>query len=73
VEALGELELVALAAAEPAALRADPALALAARRGVTRESLNRALSGLPRRGWVRQDEGGYLLTDPAALRPFALS
>jgi CRP-like cAMP-binding protein len=129
-EALGELELVALPAAEVrAALRADPALALAAatalaatvrrltgstadlvfldlprrlaklllaearaeaggvlrvdpgmsqsglaaRLGVTRQSLNRALGGLARRGWVRQDEGGYLLTDPAALRRFAAS
>jgi CRP-like cAMP-binding protein len=55
-------------------LRVDPGMSqsgLAARLGVTRQSLNRALGGLARRGWVRHDEGGYLLVDPAALRRFA--
>lgn len=44
---------------------------LAARLGVTRQSLNRALGGLVRRGWICADEGGYLLRDPAALQRFA--
>jgi CRP-like cAMP-binding protein len=44
---------------------------LAARLGVTRQSLNRALAGLTRRGWISADEGGYVLRDPAALQRFA--
>jgi CRP-like cAMP-binding protein len=55
-------------------LRVDPGMSqsgLAARLGVTRQSLNRALGGLARHGWVRQDDGGYVLADPAALRRFA--
>jgi CRP-like cAMP-binding protein len=44
---------------------------LAARLGVTRQSLNRALGGLVRRGWIRPEDGGYVLRDPAALRRFA--
>lgn len=44
---------------------------LAARLGVTRQSLNRALAGLVRRGWIRLEDGGYVLCDPVALRRFA--
>jgi CRP/FNR family transcriptional regulator, cyclic AMP receptor protein len=44
---------------------------LAARLGVTRQSLNRALAGLVRRGWIGPDDHGYVLRDPAALRRFA--
>jgi CRP-like cAMP-binding protein len=44
---------------------------LAARLGVTRQSLNRALGGLVRRGWVAADGTGYLVLDPVALRRFA--
>ena len=46
---------------------------LAARLGVTRQSLNRALAGLVRREWIRLDGGAYVLCDPAALRRFANS
>jgi CRP/FNR family transcriptional regulator, cyclic AMP receptor protein len=46
---------------------------LAARLGVTRQSLNRALSGLIRRGWISSDEGGYVVHDLPALRRFAES
>lgn len=46
---------------------------VAARLGVTRQSLNRALGGLSRRGWVEVDGGTLLLHDPAALRRFAVS
>jgi CRP/FNR family cyclic AMP-dependent transcriptional regulator len=44
---------------------------LAARLGVTRQSLNRALTGLVRRGWLSADEGGYVVHDLPALRRFA--
>ena len=54
--------------------RVDPGMSqsgLAARLGVTRQSLNRALTGLARRGWLSADERGYVLRDPAALQRFA--
>jgi CRP/FNR family cyclic AMP-dependent transcriptional regulator len=44
---------------------------LAARLGVTRQSLNRALSGLTRRGWLSAAGGGYVVHDLAALQRFA--
>jgi DNA-binding IclR family transcriptional regulator len=44
---------------------------LAARLGVSRPALNRALVGLIRRGWLASDNGSFLLTDAAALRHFA--
>jgi CRP-like cAMP-binding protein len=44
---------------------------LAARLGVTRQALNHALVGLVRHGWIRPEDGGYLLADPGALRRFA--
>jgi CRP-like cAMP-binding protein len=44
---------------------------LAARLGVTRQSLNRALTGLVRRGWVATEGADVVLLDPAALRRFA--
>jgi CRP-like cAMP-binding protein len=44
---------------------------LAARLGVTRQSLNRALSGLVRRGWLSAADGGYVVHDLPALRRFA--
>jgi CRP/FNR family cyclic AMP-dependent transcriptional regulator len=56
------------------AARVDPRMnqsGLAARLGVTRPSLNRALAGLVRHGWVSMDGGSYVLHDVAALRRFA--
>ena len=44
---------------------------VAARLGVTRQSLNRALGGLTRRGWVTTSPTVIVLSDPAALRRFA--
>jgi len=44
---------------------------LAARLGVSRPALNRALGSLIRRGWIDHDGGSLLLTDPDALRRFA--
>jgi len=44
---------------------------VAARLGVTRQSLNRALTGLTRRGWVSVHGNGYAINDLAALRRFA--
>jgi CRP-like cAMP-binding protein len=44
---------------------------LAARLGVTRQSLNRALTGLVRRGWVATEGADVVLLDPGALRRFA--
>jgi CRP/FNR family transcriptional regulator, cyclic AMP receptor protein len=46
---------------------------LAARLGVTRQSLNRALAGLVRRGWIGHDGPDVVLLDPDALRRFAES
>ena len=65
-----------LAGAGPGTERVEPGMSqsgLAARLGVTRQSLNRSLTGLVRRGWVRQEDGGYVLVDPEALRRFAES
>lgn len=44
---------------------------LAARLGVTRQSLNRALGGLARRGWVSVSANVIMLHDQAALQRFA--
>jgi CRP/FNR family cyclic AMP-dependent transcriptional regulator len=44
---------------------------LAARLGVSRPALNRALGSLIRRGWLDHDGGSFLLTDAAALQRFA--
>jgi CRP-like cAMP-binding protein len=44
---------------------------IAARLGVTRQSLNRALAGLARRGWIRVHGHGYAIEDLAALSRFA--
>jgi CRP/FNR family cyclic AMP-dependent transcriptional regulator len=55
-------------------LRVEPGMTqsgLAARLGVTRQTLNRALGDLVRRGWVLPGDGGYVVRDPAALRRFA--
>jgi CRP-like cAMP-binding protein len=46
---------------------------VAAMLGVTRQSLNRALGGLTRRGWVELDGGTVVLLDRAALLRFAAS
>jgi CRP/FNR family transcriptional regulator, cyclic AMP receptor protein len=43
---------------------------VAARLGVTRQSLNRALVGLVRRGWVATEGADVVLLDPGALRRF---
>jgi CRP-like cAMP-binding protein len=60
----------------PGPPRVDPGMSqsgLAARLGVSRPALNRALGSLARRGWIQSDNGGYLLRDAAALRRFAES
>jgi CRP-like cAMP-binding protein len=44
---------------------------LAARLGVARQSLNRAMGGLVQRGWITPEDRGYVIRDPAALRRFA--
>src|SRR3954468_19523094 len=44
---------------------------LAARLGVTRQSLNRALSGLTRRGWIAAEGPVVVVLDAGALRRFA--
>jgi CRP/FNR family cyclic AMP-dependent transcriptional regulator len=44
---------------------------VAARLGVTRQSLNRALSGLAQRGWVTVDGPLVQLDDVSALMRFA--
>jgi len=44
---------------------------IAARLGVTRQSLNRALGGLSRRGWVTTSATVIVLRDAAALTRFA--
>lgn len=44
---------------------------LAARLGVTRQSLNRALSGLTRRGWIHTEGAVVVVHDAGALRRFA--
>ena len=44
---------------------------VAARLGVTRQSLNRVLSGFTRRGWIRVDGSTVALCDRAALARFA--
>lgn len=57
-------------------LRVDPGMSqsgLAARLGVTRPALNRALGSLTRHGWIQPDGAGYLLRDAAALHRFAES
>lgn len=46
---------------------------LAAQLGVTRQSLNRNLSGFQRRGWVTAYRGSVDVLDPAALGRFAES
>lgn len=46
---------------------------LAARLGVARQSLNRALTGLVRRGWIATEGADVILLDPSALRRFAES
>jgi CRP-like cAMP-binding protein len=60
----------------PGRLRVDPGMSqsgLAGRLGVTRQSLNRALAGLVRHGWIQAEGTGYVVLDPAALRRFAES
>ncbi|MDQ3475286.1 MAG: Crp/Fnr family transcriptional regulator [Actinomycetota bacterium] len=44
---------------------------VAARLGVARQSLNRALSGFTRRGWIQVEGSTVRLRDPAALARFA--
>ncbi|MDQ3714562.1 MAG: Crp/Fnr family transcriptional regulator [Actinomycetota bacterium] len=44
---------------------------VAARLGVTRQSLNRVLSGFSRRGWIRVDGSTVVLSDREALARFA--
>lgn len=44
---------------------------LAARLGVARQSLNRAMGGLAKRGWISPEDRGYVIRDPAALRRFS--
>lgn len=44
---------------------------LAAQLGTTRQSVNKALAGLARRGWVRPDGAAIVVLDEAALRRFS--
>jgi CRP/FNR family transcriptional regulator, cyclic AMP receptor protein len=44
---------------------------IAARLGVTRQSLNRALTGLVRRGWISVRGHGFVIDDLASLSRFA--
>ena len=44
---------------------------VAARLGATRQSVNRALTGLSRRGWISAQGHGYAIDDLAALSRFA--
>jgi CRP-like cAMP-binding protein len=44
---------------------------LAAQLGTTRQSVNRALSGLARRGWIAIDGSSVTVRDAAALRRFS--
>lgn len=72
---LAKLLLTEAVADDPsAAARVDLGMSqsgLAARLGVTRPSLNRALSGLVRRGWISTDGSSYVLHDVPALQRFA--
>lgn len=43
---------------------------VAAQLGVSRQSVNKALSGLARRGWVELDGKSVVLRDPGALRRY---
>jgi CRP/FNR family transcriptional regulator, cyclic AMP receptor protein len=69
--------LLAEAREEPGGrLRVDLGMSqsgMADRLGVTRQSLNRALAGLLRRGWITPEAGGFVIPDPPALRQFAAS
>lgn len=71
---LAKLLLGEASAGPDGTLRVDPGMSqsgLAARLGVTRQTLNRALSGLTRRGWVEAQGAHFVLRDPDALRRFA--
>jgi len=46
---------------------------IAAQLGVTRQSLNRALGGLVRRGWLAVEGSRVVLVEPSALEQFARS
>lgn len=47
--------------------------AVAAQLGVSRQSLNKALSGLARRGWIEVDGQRVVLLDPRALQKYMQS
>jgi CRP-like cAMP-binding protein len=65
------LELVDSSPDHRAGLAVTPKISqstLAAMVGVSRENVNRALSGLAARGLIRQEQGRYVLLDEARLR-----
>ena len=73
---LAKLLLTDAAPGPDGALRVDTGMSqtgLAARLGVTRQTLNRALSGLVRRGWVEARGTEFVLLDAPALGRFAES
>jgi CRP/FNR family transcriptional regulator, cyclic AMP receptor protein len=71
---LAKLLLAEAAPGPDGVLRVDTGMSqsgLAARLGVTRQTLNRALAGLIRRGWVEAQGPQFVLRDPDALGRFA--
>jgi CRP-like cAMP-binding protein len=73
---LAKLLLAEATAAPDGAPRVDIGMSqtgLAARLGVTRQTLNRALAGLTRHGWIEVSGSEFVLLDPEALSRFAES
>jgi CRP-like cAMP-binding protein len=71
---LAKLLLAEAAPGPDGVLRVDTGMSqtgLAARLGVTRQTLNRALGGLVRHGWIDAQGAQFVLRDPDALRHFA--
>src|SRR3954452_10945337 len=73
---LAKLLLAEAAPGPDGRLRTTPGMSqsgLAARLGVTRQSLNRALAGLTRHGWIAAEGPDVVLLDAGALRRFSES
>ena len=71
---LAKLIVAEATAGNDGALRVELGMSqsgVAARLGVTRQSLNRALTGLARRGWISARGHGYVIEDLPSLRRFA--
>jgi CRP/FNR family cyclic AMP-dependent transcriptional regulator len=71
---LAKLIVAEATAGNDGALRVELGMSqsgIAARLGVTRQSLNRALTGLARRGWISARGHGYVIEDLPSLRRFA--